>query len=221
MTTALADADRRTALAWQVQSLLLDYPDGRLRERLPLLCRAAENLPCEVGGPLLTLCSHLDTTPPAALAADYVDTFDHRKRFSLFLTYFRHGDTRARGMALLRFQHAYRVAGYRIAPTELPDHLAVVLEFGATVDFEAGRRLLTEYRAGVELLRLGLREHGSPWFAVLESLSRTLPKLSRRERALVARIAENGPPEEEVGLGPYSAASPAGPAARAQGGATV
>jgi len=141
------------------------------------------------------------------LAADYVATFDHRKRFSPYLTYFAYGDTRKRGMALLRFKHAYRAAGMRLddgsGDAELPDHLAVVLEFAATGDPVVGRRLLVEHRAGLEVMRLGLREARSPWAHVLDSVSATLPPLSGRDHDAVARLVAEGPPEEEVGLAPF------------------
>ena len=44
--------------------------------------------------------------------ADYVETFDLRRRCCLYLTYFTHGDTRKRGMALLQFKHLYGRAGH-------------------------------------------------------------------------------------------------------------
>ncbi|HET9142338.1 nitrate reductase molybdenum cofactor assembly chaperone [Actinophytocola sp.] len=191
-----------TATSWQVQSLLLDYPDEALLRRVPLLRTAVATLPDAVGAPLPALLDHLESTPPTDLAAEYVATFDHRKQFSPYLTYFSYGDTRKRGMALLRFKHAYRAAGLVLDDAELPDHLAVVLEFAA-IDPAAGRRLLIEYRAGLELLRLGLREAGSPWAAVPESVSATLPSLGRHDHDAVARLAAEGPPEEEVGLAPY------------------
>ena len=43
--------------------------------------------------------------------AHYVETFDLRRRASLYLTYYAHGDTRERGMALLRLKKLYRAAG--------------------------------------------------------------------------------------------------------------
>ncbi len=48
------------------------------------------------------------------LEADYVDTFDNRRRHNLFLTYFAHGDTRKRGMALLRFKQTYLASGFEL-----------------------------------------------------------------------------------------------------------
>ncbi|HEY7597261.1 MAG TPA: nitrate reductase molybdenum cofactor assembly chaperone [Actinophytocola sp.] len=192
-------------IAWQVQSLLLSYPDQQLLDRQPLLRAAVRRLPPAVGEPLAAFLDHLDATPLTELAADYVATFDHRKRFSPYLTYFAYGDTRKRGMALLRFKHAYRAAGLVLGEDELPDHLAVVLEFAATGDPAAGRRLLIEHRAGLELMRLGLREAGSPWAHVLDSVSATLPPLGRLDHAKVAQLSADGPPEEEVGLSPYAA----------------
>ncbi|MFI9009894.1 nitrate reductase molybdenum cofactor assembly chaperone [Actinosynnema sp. NPDC053489] len=192
------------AAAWQAQSLALGYPDPALVDRVPLLRAVAAALPEPVAAPLTPFLDHVEATPVTALAADYVATFDHRKRFSPYLTYFAYGDTRKRGMALLRFKHAYRAAGLEPDDGELPDHLAVVLEFAATGDADVGRRLLLEHRAGLELMRLGLVEARSPWAGVLESVSATLPPLAGRDHEAVARLAAQGPPEEEVGLAPFA-----------------
>lgn len=195
------------ATAWQVASLLLGYPDGELLGRRPLLRRAVAGLPAPVAEPLTLVLDHLDATPRQELAAEYVATFDHRKRCCLYLTYYAYGDTRKRGMALLRFKQAYAAAGLHLDEAELPDHLAVVLEFAATGDLVQGRRLLLEHRAGLELLRLSLTGAGSPWTAVLDAVSATLPPLTGRNEEAVARLIAEGPPEEEVGLAPYGTSS--------------
>jgi nitrate reductase delta subunit len=192
------------ATAWQVQSLLMCYPDERLMASGPMLRAATATLPRPVRGPLEIFTKQLDRTPLTELAADYVATFDHRKRFSPYLTYFAYGDTRKRGMALLRFKHAYRAAGLILDDGELPDHLAVVLEFAASGDPVVGVRLLTEHRAGLELMRLGLHEAGSPWANVLDSVSATLSPLDHRDHSSIAKLAAQGPPEEEVGLAPFA-----------------
>nr|WP_255220166.1 nitrate reductase molybdenum cofactor assembly chaperone [Actinomadura chibensis] len=191
------------AATWQAASLLLGYPDAELMRRRPLLRRAAENAPETAGRHLRAFLDHLDATPLPELAADYVATFDHRKRCCLYLTYYAYGDTRKRGMALLRFKQTYAAAGLDLDDAELPDHLAVVLEFAATGDLAQGRRLLLEHRAGLELLRLALTESASPWTAVLDAVTATLPPLTGRTEDAVARLIAQGPPEEEVGLAPY------------------
>ena len=192
---------RRTA--WQCASLLLDYPTEELLQRLPVVREAAGTLPARLRDPLLGFVGHLAGTELGQLQAAYVETFDDRRRCNLFLTYFAHGDTRKRGLALLRFKQAYLAAGVVPDESELPDHLCVVLEFAATVDPEAGRQLLVDHRAGLEVLRLSLRDLGSPYAAVLEAVCATLPTLRGDEWEAVRRLAVEGPPEEEVGMTPY------------------
>jgi nitrate reductase molybdenum cofactor assembly chaperone NarJ/NarW len=199
----MTGTSRPPALAWQAQSLLLAYPGDGLASRLDLLRDVAAAAGPRVGGPLLRFLDHAASTPPYELAAEYVATFDHRKRCCLFLTYYAHGDTRKRGMALLRLKQTYATAGLRLADDELPDHLAVMLEFAAIAGPDAGRALLLEHRAGLELLRLALHDIASPWAGVLDSVSATLPALGGDERQAVARLAAQGPPEEQVGLAPF------------------
>ncbi|MER5449164.1 nitrate reductase molybdenum cofactor assembly chaperone [Streptomyces sp. NPDC002766] len=195
--------DSRNALAWQAQSLLLAYPDEQLSDRLNLALGVAASQPGPVARPLGRFAEHAGRTPLPELAADYVATFDHRRRCCLFLTYYAHGDTRKRGIALLRLKQTYAGAGWRLTEDELPDHLAVVLEFAAA-EPALGTRLLTDHRAGLELLRLALRDAASPWAHVLDSVSATLPALRGDEREAVMRLAAQGPPEEQVGLDPYA-----------------
>ena len=88
--------------------------------------------------------------------------------------------------------------------SELPDHLCVVLEYAATIDQASGRQLMLDHRAGLELLRLSLRDLGSHWFSVVNAVCATLPPLRGDERDAVRRLAAEGPPEEEVGLAPFA-----------------
>jgi nitrate reductase delta subunit len=206
--------DHQLVLAWQSASLLLGYPDEELLDRAPLLRDAAAALPARVSDPLLAFLRHLEATPIPELAADFVATFDHQKRCCLYLTYFQHGDTRNRGLALLRFKTAYREAGMVLSDGELPDHLGVLLEFGATADVAVARELLLEHRAGLEILRLALEDAPSPWALVLKAVSATLPPLAGDDRAAVLKLAAQGPPAEEVGLAPF-----APPEYRSDGGA--
>jgi nitrate reductase delta subunit len=181
---------------------MIGYPDAALLDRLDLLSAAASSLPAPVGEPLLCFLDHVRATPPGKLAEDYVATFDHRKRCCLFLTYYAHGDTRNRGMALLELKQTYAAAGLTLSDEELPDHLSVVLEFASAMD-DPG--LLIEHRSGLELLRLALHDAGSPWAGVLDSVAATLPPIPTHQRAAVTRLAAGGPPAERVGLEPFGA----------------
>ena len=192
-------------VVWQSVSLLLDYPDEALLARTDLLRATSGGLPVAIGDSIRIFLDHLEATPLSDLQAEYVATFDTRRRCNLFLTYFAHGDTRKRGMALLRFKQTYLSAGFELDDAELPDHLCVVLEFAATGDQALGRDLMLDHRAGLELLRLSLRDMLSPWAGLVDAVTATLPPLHGDERDAVRRLAAEGPPEEEVGLAPFAA----------------
>ncbi|TDO58280.1 respiratory nitrate reductase chaperone NarJ [Kribbella sp. VKM Ac-2571] len=196
--------EEQLTTAWQSASLLLAYPDHQLPDHLDLIHRASRQLPDRVGEPLGATVGRLADTPIAELEADYVETFDSRRRHNLFLTYFAHGDTRKRGVALLRFKQTYLASGYELTDNELPDHLCVVLEYAATIDHTRGRQLLLDHRAGLELLRLALTDTGSRWAGAVEAVTATLPPLQGNEVEAIRRLAAEGPPAEEVGLTPYA-----------------
>jgi nitrate reductase delta subunit len=202
--TGQPDEELQQRLVWRIAALLLDYPTQQTLDMLDELHAAAGSLPAPAGPALVSFVDHARRTPPIELAGYYVETFDLRRRNCLHLSYYAFGDTRKRGMALLRFKHAYRAAGVELGDHELPDHLTVVLEFAATVDPVAGRRLLLEYRPVVELLKLSLQDSESPYRAVLDAVCATLPELNVADRRRVAELAAQGPPEEEVGLEPFA-----------------
>jgi nitrate reductase delta subunit len=198
---ALSEGEQRLAL--RACAMLLGHPDAELLDDLPLLRAAAAQLPPAAAAPLGGVVDHVQRTPLTQLQAEYSDTFDLRRRSCLYLTYFTHGDTRQRGMALLRFSHAYRSAGAEFLGGELPDHLAVVCEFAATSDLALGTRLLREHRAGLELVRSALAEVGSPYVGLVDVVGVVLGEASPRDRARALELSRTGPPEEEVGLEPF------------------
>lgn len=204
-TTPALDATAQ-ADAWQTVSLLLDYPDRVLVERVPVLRDVVAGLPDRVGDPLSRFLDHVAATELSALQQAYVETFDVTRKCCLHLTYFLHGDTRNRGVALVRFKQLYREAGVELADredagAELPDHLCVVLEFGASVDAATAWKLLNDHRVGIELLHRALDHRGSPWLDVVDALRATLPELKGDDHEVLARLIAEGPPEETVGLG--------------------
>lgn len=189
--------------AWQSASMLMDYPDEVLVSRLDLLAEVAATVPAHLGNGLQQTIRHLRTRPLHESQSDYVDTFDTRRRGCLFLTYFSNGETRKRGLALLRIKQVYTKAGLTLTDDQLPDYLCVVLEFAATTDQQAGLKILLDNRAGLELLRLHLSEIDSPWCGALEAVCATLPALKGKEHEAVERLIAEGPEDEQVGLNPY------------------
>lgn len=146
---------------------------------------------------------------PDALARHYVEMFDLRRKSSLYLTYYLHGDTRRRGAALLTLAQRYRAAGWDTDGRELPDHLPVVLEFAALSGPGPGEAPLRQHRRGLQLIHRSLTDAASPYRHVLAALLALLPAPTEADLKAVAELAAQGPPGEAVGLDPY-AVSPEG-----------
>jgi nitrate reductase delta subunit len=193
---------RRAAIPYQLLSVLLRYPDERLVDAREEIAAAVDSLPQR--GALRRFVAYLVEESPRELEQHYVETFDLRRRASLYLTYYVHGDTRKRGLALLRLKRLYAAAGLELASGELPDYLPLVLEFAALAPAGAGKTLLREHRPSLELLRSSLRDADSPYADLLDVLCDGLPRLSALERERVRRLGEEGPPSEQVGLQPFA-----------------
>ena len=193
-------ADQR--LVCRIASLLLCYPDDRVHDLLDDVAAALDTLPDAAQREALgRVVGWLRARPRDETERHHVDAFDLTRRCSPYLTYYRYGDTRQRGMALLGLKQTYRRAGFEPAGPELPDYLPVLLEFAALTG-EPGIRLLDTHRAGLELLRLALRDKDSPYAGVLDAVDAALPRLSARQAADARRLAADGPPKEDVGLDP-------------------
>lgn len=201
---AVGMSDRDQRLVWRIAALLLDYPSEQTISLIDQLGAAALQLPDTLRSPVQSFLAHFGGANALQLAAAYVETFDMRRRSTLHLTYYAYGDTRKRGMALLRFKHAYRQAGVEIEDGELPDYLPMVLEFAAAVDHVQGERLLAEHVPVLELLRLSLQDSGSPYADLLAAVLATLPPISTADRRRIAELAAQGPPDEDVGLEPFA-----------------
>ena len=149
---------------YQAAALCLTYPDDDFRARLPLLREAAPQL--------RGFTDHAAVTPPGELAAHYVQVFDLKNRHSLYLSWWRDGDTRRRGMSLVSFKDLYSAHGLEFTGEELPDFLPAVLEF---VSRTGNTELLLEHRDCLEQLRTRLTDFGTPYASVLDAVCATLP----------------------------------------------
>ncbi|OBK24816.1 nitrate reductase molybdenum cofactor assembly chaperone [Mycobacterium asiaticum] len=193
-------------VVWQAASLLLAYPDEGFTRRLQL----ADELSGHLGGRTQHLLSQTVTglrqyeTLDAAI--HYVETFDLRRRATMYLTYWTAGDTRNRGREMLNFASAYRDAGVEPPAKESPDYLPVVLEFAATVDPQAGHQLLAAHRTSIDVLQKALTDAGSPYRHAVAAVCETLPAAGDPDRA--QRLTESGPPAEAVGLQPFTLTVP-------------
>lgn len=199
MNSELAVA--RLASAW-----LLYYPDEELLAKLDLIADAIESLPDKMRIPLESFLAHVHDTPLRDIQQHYVGIFDMKRKACPYLSYWTDGDTRNRGVAILRFKAIYRDAGFDLNPRELPDHIAVVLEF-ASMDPLNGEALLHAHLAPIGLLRDALFQMGSVYYHVVDGVLATLTQITPDVRARMAELANSGPPVEMVGLEPFSITS--------------
>ncbi len=188
--------------AYKLASVLLQYPTAAIFAGLDQLDEFAATTPKSTRSEFAAFLHWLRETPPTEVAQHYVQTFDLRRRCALYLTYYRYGDTRKRGMAMLLFKHAYRSAGFEPASDELPDYLPMVLDFAALSP--RGEKLLHQHHTDLELLRRALEKAKTPYAHLLTAVCSQQPKLGRRELAQVVAAWESGPPREEVGLEPFA-----------------
>ena len=188
------------AVVFQAAGLLLSSPDEELLGRLDLI----ESAVAETGaaGRFAATFAHLRSLPLMELQSWHVQEFDLSRRHALHLTYWTDGDTRRRGEVLAGIKQIYRDSGLFVdLDGELPDYLPMVLEFAAMGDPRRGVGILNDYRASLELLRIGLTEDGLPQAGVVAAICDALGGPSPRTRAEVRDLLTT-PPTETVGLEP-------------------
>lgn len=202
-------------LVWQSASLLLAYPDEERDERLDTVERLLVHVTGRAAELLALTAAALRASDPLHAAAQYVETFDLQRRSTMYLTYWTAGETRNRGSEMLAFAAVYRDAAVDPPRDEAPDYLPVVLEFAATVDPDAGRRMLAAHRVPIDVLREALTEMDSPYAHTVAAVCETLPAATDREVQRARHLAQAGPPAEAVGLQPFTLTVPP---RRAEGG---
>jgi len=188
-------------VAARAASLLLRYPDADTLAVLPTLVAALDALPNMVAEPLRIVAAHRRDADPGRLTDEYVQLFDFRRRCCLHLTYYTAGDTRKRGEALVLFAAGYKQAGVEVVDGELPDYLPAVLDLAAVDD--DGWRLLRENRVGLDLLAKALAKERSVYRHAIEAIRAMLPAAQPSDIAAAIRLAQTGPPVEQVGLEPF------------------
>jgi nitrate reductase molybdenum cofactor assembly chaperone NarJ/NarW len=190
---------------FQAASLLLRYPTAALLAADHEIAAAVAELPGESNRTQLSrFLAHRQAMSLIDLEREYVETFDTRRRCTLNVSYYLYGDTRRRGIALLRLKRMYQAAGLVLDSDELPDHLPAMLEFAAFAPAGYGQRVLQEHRIGLELLRLALRADQRPHLHALDAVCSALPRLGLRESEAIRRLVAEGPPDEQVGLEPFA-----------------
>ena len=199
--TVTDDQRRITAMA---ASLLLDYPGGDLAEKLAAVDTHLDQLPPAIAAEFAAFTDAARGLGLRGMEEHYVDTFDQRRRCSLFLSYYSVGDTRQRGTAILAFRQALAQLGFEERREELPDHLCVVLE---AVALSEGN----QHAQTVEVLRAALSGIGSPFAHLVVAVAMALPEIDAETTHNYLDLIRSGPPAELVGIGtplPFPTAQP-------------
>lgn len=212
ITPVAVDENQRRIVA-MAASVLLTYPDDHYLERMGVVEDQLDQLPLAIATDFVDFLDWARGVGGRGLEEHYVETFDQRRRCSLFLSYFAVGDTRQRGMAILSFRQQLEALGFSVPEDELADHLCVVLEaVGLTsgAQHEQAVEMLASYREGIEVLRAALENLGSPFASLIVALCKALPKVDAATAQKYVDLIRTGPPAEMVGISdlPFPTAQP-------------
>jgi nitrate reductase delta subunit len=173
-------------------SALLSYPEAELTAALPeirAILRDEGLLPADHVAALAPLVEDLAARDLFDLQERYVFLFDRSRSLSLNLFEHVHGESRARGQAMVDLLETYRAGGYDLAGSELPDHLPVLLEFLATRPVAEARAILRDAGAILAALAERLRRRDSIYAPVLGALV-ALAEADRGSELAQALLAE-------------------------------
>jgi nitrate reductase delta subunit len=187
-------------IAHMAASILLDYPTPERQRQFSLVRASVIQLPDPLRKAFDAFFMAVDGWSEQQLATHFTAIFDLKRKCCPYLTYYAAGDTRRRGMALVRFVEAYRAAGWQVDADELPDYLPMVLEFSALSDSPIAQELLAAHRDGIEVLRAALEKFESPYAHLVEAVSLSLPKIDDETRERYLTLVNEGPPTETVGM---------------------
>jgi len=152
---------------------MLRYPDAAFRQAVPELREALAHEHGLSKGRLVeldALLKQLQAMDAFEAESRYVDTFDRGRATSLHLFEHVHGDSRDRGPAMVDLGQTYERAGLLLGEGELPDHLAVVLEFTSTQPEAVARDFLGEMAHILTAVFSALRERDNPYASVLAAV---------------------------------------------------
>lgn len=165
---------------YPVLSALLDYPEPPLLDALDEIEAALEAVPNGAFAvrELAPLIGALRERSLVESQETYVATFDRNPRHSLHLFEHVHGESRARGQAMVDLLDEYRNHGLDVATSELPDYVPLFLEVLGLIGEDEARALLGEAIHVLAALGNQLEKSESPYagvFTVLCELSEVEP----------------------------------------------
>jgi len=165
---------------YPVLSALLDYPEQPLLDALDEIAGMLETSPhgAVAARELAPLMASLREQSLVESQENYVATFDRNPRHSLHLFEHVHGESRARGQAMVDLLDEYRGFGLDVASNELPDYVPLFLEVLGLIGEDEASALLGEAIHVLAALGNQLERDESPYagiFTVLCEMSTVEP----------------------------------------------
>lgn len=160
-------------ISFKALSALLDYPTPELQSALDEIGQALGEERAFPPAELEAVRGHIDWLRRGDImdCQEYwVGLFDRSKRLALHLYEHSHGESRDRGQAMVNLALTYRMNGFELAASEMPDFLPLFLEFLSLVPDVHARRYLTDAIEIIEALRIRLEERDSTYAAVIGAL---------------------------------------------------
>lgn len=154
-------------------ALLLHYPDEELQANVDELADVLATRPEFPRADRVALerfIRRLRTADLLHQQAGYVETFDRSKKVSLYLFEHVHGESRARGPAMIELRMAYREKGLEVAANELPDYLPMFLEFCAQLPEPEAAAWIDDITHILQQIHVRLHQRGSRYALPLRLL---------------------------------------------------
>jgi nitrate reductase delta subunit len=195
-------AARPQPMTFRLLASFLEYPEPALIDALDeirAMVRSERAFGADVREKLERFIDYLGSRELIALQENYVALFDRGRATSLHLFEHVHGESRARGQAMIDLMQLYEKHGMLLRPDQLPDYLPVFLEYLSILDAGEARSLLGETTAILQSITAELSRRNSHYAYVTGAL---LPLAGVDEGDLPASAHDDdaGAPHDKEGL---------------------
>ena len=160
-------------ITFKALGALLDYPTAELQQAADEIEQAlAEEraLPAAELDGVRAFVDRLRGGEIMDLQEYWIGVFDRSKRLALHLYEHSYGESRDRGQEMVNLALVYRMNGFELNASEMPDYLPLFLEFLSVIPEVHARRYLTDAIEIIEALRVRLEERDSTYAALLGAL---------------------------------------------------
>lgn len=161
-------------ITFKALGALLDYPTPELQAAVSEIEQALleeRTIPeAEIEG-VRTFIERLRTGDIMDLQEYWVSLFDRSKRLALHLYEHSHGESRDRGQAMVNLALTYRMNGFEMNASEMPDYLPLFLEFLSQIPDGPALRYLADATEILVALRIRLEERETPYAALMAAVA--------------------------------------------------